>query len=261
MSKDYDYRDWGQVVPVNKTYISPSSKRMKKNAYKGRHFAENVEHLNQNKIYEVNNRFDFEQAPDEEYSQEVVEGQNVAVDNEKTNFVELVVVVVLAFVVAMGIRTYVAEPYRVPTGSMLQTIQLDDMLVGEKVSLHFSEVKPHEIITFVDPDNKDQILIKRVIATGGQTVDIKDGSVYVDGKKLNEPYVCSNVTKPFKEQWSPNLTGPILYPFKVPSDCVWVMGDNRENSADSRYFGAVKKDSILSRAKFIFWPPKDISKL
>ena len=90
------------------------------------------------------------------------------------------------------------------------------------------------------------MLIKRVIATGGQTVDLRDGAVYVDGVRLDEPYTQG---KP-----SNDLNSGIQYPYVVPEGYVWVMGDNRTNSADSRAFGAVNMEDITGRAVFRYWP-------
>ena len=87
-------------------------------------------------------------------------------------------------------------------------------------------------------------------------MDLKDGHVYVDGKKLNEPYVLDKPTYPLEQQ-SSILSEAISYPYKVPDGCIWVMGDNRTNSLDSRYFGPVSTSKVSSRALFIFWPISD----
>lgn len=253
MQNDFTNDSDFEIVPIHKTFVSPSKKSLKDSTYKPKHFAP-THPLDTNMREGVQDSgFDVLQEPE---NQEIVEVQNEGEASVK----ELLFVIILAFVVALGIRTFIAEPYRVPTGSMLQTIQLNDMLVGEKVTLHFSDPHPGEVITFTDPDNKDQILIKRVIAVAGQVVDIRSGNLYIDGQKQDEPYVGSNKTEPI-DSWAGCLTGPVLYPYTVPEGCVWVMGDNREHSADSRYFGAVNLDSVIARAKFIFWPVRDISKL
>ena len=99
---------------------------------------------------------------------------------------------VLTFVIAIGasllIRGYVVEFYEVPSGSMLQTIQQGDHLIGEKVSLWTNEPQVGQIVTFNDIKGTGDTLINRIIAGPGQTVDIKDNAVWVDGKKLDEPY-------------------------------------------------------------------------
>ena len=164
------------------------------------------------------------------------------------------VVIALGVAAALALRAFVVEVYEVPTGSMLQTVQLGDRLVGEKVSYRLRDPEPGEIVTFEDPEGTGETLLKRVIATEGQEVDLRDGVVYVDGEALEEPYVAGKPTDPLPET---GVEGGISYPYVVPDGCVWVMGDNRTNSRDSRYFGAVPVDSVTSRAVLIFWPLED----
>lgn len=168
-----------------------------------------------------------------------------------------VITIAIAVAVALVFRMFVAEVYVVPSGSMLETIQEGDRLVGEKVSYHFRSPEQGEVITFRDPEDKSTTLIKRVIAVGGQTVDLRDGVVYVDGQALDEPYTLGKRSDPINRADSP--FGTMSYPFTVPQGYVWVMGDNRTNSLDSRYFGAVPVSDVTSRAVFIFWPFSDAS--
>ena len=171
-----------------------------------------------------------------------------------------VLLVAAAIGVAVLVRVFVAEPYIVPTGSMLDTIQLGDRLIGEKISFRLRQPEAGDIITFADPDDPSTTLIKRVIATEGQTVDLRDGVVYVDDEALDEPYTNGKPSEPLTIH-SSNLTADISYPYTVPEGYVWVMGDNRTNSADSRYFGAIPVSSITSRALFIYWPLADFAAL
>ena len=166
-----------------------------------------------------------------------------------------VVTIAVALLLTFLLRLYVGEPFVVPSGSMLETIQLDDRFWGEKISYHFREPERGDIVTFMNPDGSDKVLVKRVIATEGQTVDLIDGYVYVDGERLDEPYTLGKPSDPLIKQM-PGIE-PITYPLTVPEGCVWVMGDNRTNSADSRYFGPVEKSTITSRAMFTFWPLSD----
>lgn len=170
-----------------------------------------------------------------------------------SGFFEIVITIVLGLGLALLLRTFVVESYVIPSGSMLYTLQLGDRLIGEKVSYYFRSPEPGEIVTFEHDDGMGgkEILIKRVIAVAGQTVDLKDGHVYVDGKLLDEPYTSNTPSYSLSE--SAGSAG-ITYPYTVPEGYVWVMGDNRTNSSDSRYFGAVSVDDITSHAIFIFWP-------
>lgn len=161
----------------------------------------------------------------------------------------------LAIVLTIFVRTFVAEPYQIPTGSMEQTIQVGDRVIGEKVSYRFRDPQPGEVVTFVrEQDGHTDTLIKRVIAVAGQTVDLRDGVVYVDGVALDEPYVGSQPTLPLQSD-DPS----IAYPYTVPEGYLWVMGDNRTNSRDSRAIGPVRVDDVTSHAVVIFWPPEDIA--
>ncbi|WP_082629944.1 signal peptidase I [Olsenella massiliensis] len=163
---------------------------------------------------------------------------------------------VVALVVVALLRAFVFGVYYVPSGSMLDTIRQGDQLVGEKVSYRFVSPRPGDVVTFDDPEDPGTTLIKRVVATAGQTVDIHDGKVYVDGVEQVEDYVEGRPTLPL-DRHAPALAADVSYPYIVPGDRVWVMGDNRTNSLDSRYFGAVSVSSITSRALFIYWPFAD----
>ena len=160
-----------------------------------------------------------------------------------------------AIALAVLIRVFVAEAYFVPTGSMLETIQLDDRLWGEKISYRFRSPEQGEIVMFDSPANDGNILVKRVIAVGGQTVDLVQGRVVVDGAVLDEPYTGTKESSPLTEQL-PGV-GPITYPYTVPEGYLWVMGDNRTNSRDSRYFGAIPVSSVTAHAVCTFWPPQN----
>ncbi len=169
---------------------------------------------------------------------------------KKNSPLRLVIETLLIIVVAVGLATlftrFVMQPYEIPSGSMEQTIEIGDRVFSEKLSYAFGEPAQGDIITFEDPSDPERVLIKRVIATGGQTVDLRDGAVYVDGVRLDEPYTQG---KP-----SNDLNSGIQYPYVVPEGYVWVMGDNRTNSADSRAFGAINTEDITGRAVFRYWP-------
>ena len=175
-------------------------------------------------------------------------------------WLELLMTVLGTLVLAVIIRVFIAETYEVPSGSMLETIQLGDRLVGEKVTLHWSEPVVGDIVTFNDPDGSGTTLIKRVVATEGQVVDLQDGYVLVDGKVISEPYVMGKPSYALDGHAS-NLSENVTFPYTVPAGCLWVMGDNRTNSLDSRYFGAIPLDSVTSKALFIYWPISDVGTL
>ncbi|HJI81310.1 MAG TPA: signal peptidase I [Eggerthellaceae bacterium] len=165
-------------------------------------------------------------------------------------FLSFIVCIAVVLVAAWGIRTYVAEPFEVPSASMETTIMTGDRLFAEKVSYHFEDPKAGDIVVFSDPQVPSRVLVKRVIATEGQVVSMSDGVLYIDGVAQSEPYVTGE-TYPLS-QTAGNVS--ISYPYIVPEGEVWVMGDNRENSSDSRYFGSIDENTIFGKAVFTYWP-------
>ncbi|MDJ1121533.1 signal peptidase I [Olsenella sp. YH-ols2217] len=173
------------------------------------------------------------------------------------DIVEWVAIIAAAVVFAILLRTYVVEPYEIPSESMINTIQVGDRILGEKITYRTRDPEAGEVVTFLDPEDSSTTLIKRVIATPGQTVDLQNGVVYVDGVAQDEPYVLGKPTDPI-ERHAETLDGPVSYPYTLGDDEYWVMGDNRTNSLDSRYFGPITRDMITSRAWVTFWPLNDV---
>lgn len=174
----------------------------------------------------------------------------------------LLSVIGLVFLVVMlswGLRTFVFQAYEIPSGSMEDTIMPGDMVFSEKITYYGGEPQPGDIVTFEDPDPAltGRILIKRVIAVGGQTVDLRDGRVYVDDVLQDEPYTRGEPSYAL----TPMAGIEVNYPYTVPKGRLWVMGDNRTNSQDSRFFGAVPVSSVTGRAIFIYWPLNNIGPL
>jgi len=163
--------------------------------------------------------------------------------------IETALLVLLAFALAQGIKAYVVQPFVIPTGSMQPTIELKNYVLAEKITYRFSRRPRYgDIVVFKNPTNDPgaPILIKRCIAVGGQTVDLKDGKVLVDGVQLDEPYTYGKPTEP--------LNAAIQYPFRVPDNNYWMMGDNRTNSGDSREFGPVPDEKVIGHAVWTYWP-------
>lgn len=175
-------------------------------------------------------------------------GESARASDDNPSFVrwllELIVMVALAFALATVVRTFVVQPYVIPSGSMVPTIEISERVLANKFVYRFREPARGEIVVFDDPTGTVPTLIKRVIATAGETVDLKDGKVYVDGVALDEPYTYGKPSEP----------AAVPMPFTVPAGSIWVMGDNRTNSADSRVFGAVPLSSIDGQAVLRIWP-------
>jgi signal peptidase I len=165
-----------------------------------------------------------------------------------------VVPFVAALLVAVFLKNYIIINANVPSGSMENTIMTGDRLIGNRLAYLKSDPERGDIIIFHYPDNEQEIYVKRVIALPGETVEVCDGKIYIDGSEtpLDEPYL--------KEEWTV-ATGP--YEFEVPEDSYLVMGDNRNDSWDARYWANkyVAKDKILGKAVFAYWPFSSFGKL
>ena len=144
---------------------------------------------------------------------------------------------------AFCIRTFVVEPYLVSGPSMLPTLENRERLLVNKFIYYVSDPKKGEVIVFKYPSDTTRDFIKRVIATGGDSIEIIDGRVFVNGENIKEAYI--------KEPFHTNYRKTI-----VPEGHVFVMGDNRNNSEDSRFsdVGFVAKNLIKGKASVIFWP-------
>lgn len=161
---------------------------------------------------------------------------------------ENIKILVLALGLAFFIRTFIAEPRYIPSGSMLPTLEIGDRLVVEKLSYYGHPPQRGDIIVFTPPPQLqaqgfvgDQAFIKRVIGLPGETIEVKDGKVFVDRQLLIEPYIAE----------PPNY---IMAPAIVPPQQLFVMGDNRNNSNDSHIWGFLPKTNIIGHACFRFWP-------
>lgn len=164
--------------------------------------------------------------------------ENVWVETGKT--------LLFAAVLAFGIRTFVAEARFIPSGSMEPTLQIDDHLMIEKLSYRFREPQRGDIVVFkptevLKEQNYHQAFIKRIIGLPGDTVEVKNGVVYVNGEALKEDYI----------QEAPEYRyGPEI----VPPDQYLVLGDNRNNSYDSHIWGFVPRKNLIGKAFVRFWP-------
>lgn len=151
-----------------------------------------------------------------------------------------------AVIIALLIHLFLAQATRVYGGSMQPNLRTNERLVVEKLSYHFHGPRRGDIVVLRDPDGGPDLLIKRVIGLPGERVMVADGRVYVDGVALDEPYL-TEVTTGGGRSWM------------VPPMHVFVMGDNRNASRDSRVFGPVPLENIVGRAVFRYWPLDEVS--
>lgn len=161
--------------------------------------------------------------------------------NRRSGLWDTVQTVVLAIVVAFVIRTFVLESFQVQGTSMLPTLHNGDRVLVNKLAYKFGAPKTGQIIVFRSPVIPSQDWIKRVIGVPGETISVRHDVVYINGKRYPEPFL--------KYRGSPNVP-----PTKVPSGYLWVEGDNRPNSDDSRSFGLLPMANIKGRAIVVWWP-------
>lgn len=164
----------------------------------------------------------------------------------ENTWLELGKTMVTAVILAIGIRTFVAEARYIPSSSMEPTLQINDRLIIEKISYRLRSPERGEIVVFNPTDalkekNFHDAFIKRIIGLPGDEVKVSQGNVYVNGEMLDENYIAAPPAYEY---------GPV----KVPEDQYLVLGDNRNNSYDSHYWGFVPREKLLGRAFVRFWP-------
>lgn len=167
-------------------------------------------------------------------------------------WVETLKTIGLSAVLAFGIRSFVAEARYIPSGSMLPTLQINDRLIIDKISYNFSNPQRGDIVVFnptaaLEQQKFKDAFIKRVIGLPGDRVEVRNGKVFINGKVLKEKYIDEAP----KYNWSSTELTPDGI---VPEGHYLVLGDNRNNSYDSHYWGFVPKDKIVGRAIVRFWP-------
>ena len=193
----------------------------------------------------------------------------------KNSLVELVFIVAIAIFLALAVQAYAIKPYRIPSGSMEPTLDVGERVLVQRVTTRLgAEPKVGDIIVFHPPagadgvpaqcgvparddrpcarptrNNSDQTFIKRVVATGGDTVAVRDGLAIVNGRAQPAPFAASCAGGD-----GCDMTRPIT----VPKGSLFLMGDNRGNSDDSRYWGPVPDDWVIGKAFATYWPPSRI---
>ncbi len=172
---------------------------------------------------------------------------------------EAVIVVVVAVLVAVLLRAFVVQTFFIPSGSMEPTLQIGDRILVNKLSYHLHGVDRGDIVVFSRPPTENcggpevNDLVKRVIGLPGDVVSLSGGYVYIDGKRLDESWLPASeqaITVPGPPGNGSNLARP----YKVPTNDYFVMGDNRTDSCDSRYWGPISKSLIVGKVELRVWP-------
>jgi signal peptidase I len=180
----------------------------------------------------------------------------------RRTIIEWAILIGSALVIALLIKTFLFQAFYIPSESMRPTLNVGDRVLVNKLSYRVHDVNRGDIVVFETPPNakdangKIKDLVKRVVALPGETLETRDGIVYINGRQLEEPYIRNGV-----KTCAPNSSAQTcanIEPLTVPSDDVFVMGDNRTASKDSRSFGAITENSIIGRVFVRIWPVTDL---
>ena len=176
--------------------------------------------------------------------------------------------IVIAVILALFVRTFVLQAFKIPTGSMENNLLIGDHLLVnkfidaptatglERTLLPIGQIRRGDVLVFKYPVEPDRDFIKRVIGLPGETLELKQKKIYINGKPLDEPYVHF-LEEPHRNAELSEVTSSDVRenygPVKVPPNQYFMMGDNRDNSADSRYWGFMPRDYVKGKALLIYW--------
>ncbi len=170
--------------------------------------------------------------------------------------------IVIAILIAVFIRTFIVQAFKIPSGSMKPTLEIGDHILVNKLSygikipylrktlIPTGEPKRGDIAVFIYPVDQSKDFIKRVIGVGGDIVEIRNKNVFVNGTAISDPYAVHNEEVIFPKSIQPRDNfGPV----KVPEGTIFAMGDNRDQSYDSRFWGFVRLQDVIGKAFIIYW--------
>jgi signal peptidase I len=169
---------------------------------------------------------------------------------------EWLITIVVSIAAVVAIQAWLVKPYVVPSGSMENTVKTGDRVFVNRLVFHLRPIHRGDIIVFRGPTSLNHIvLLKRVIGLPGDILSLQDNRIYVNGRPIDEPYI-----RRFSGAPEPTDPGPgpeawsLQQPYKVPPGTYFMMGDNRTDSEDSRFWGPIARDAIIGRVFFIYWP-------
>jgi signal peptidase I len=182
--------------------------------------------------------------------------------NKKSIVREYAQAIIIAIIIAFFIRTFFVQAFKIPSGSMIPTLQIGDWLlvnkfmygikipVLRKTLIPFTEPKRGDVVVFIYPMDRSKDFIKRVIGVGGDIIEIKNKKIYINGTAFNDTHgiYTDSLILPRSMQPRDNF-GPV----KVPTGHIFAMGDNRDNSYDGRFWGFVNLDDVVGKAFIIYW--------
>jgi signal peptidase I len=180
----------------------------------------------------------------------------------KSTFREYAEAIGMALLLALFIRTFIVQAFKIPSGSMIPTLQIGDHILVNKLAygiriplwghylVDFGKVQRGDVIVFIFPEDRSKDFIKRVIGVAGDTVEIRGKKIYINGQQMDDPHAHfegddpQNILPASRDDYGPT---------KVPANHIFVMGDNRDRSYDSRFWGFVNLDDVRGKAFLIYW--------
>ena len=174
---------------------------------------------------------------------------------------EYAAIVVVAVLVALAVQAWLLKPYRIPSGSMLDTLRPGDRVLVNRVVYHLRDPERGDVIVFRYPENPEVVFIKRVVGVPGDVLGVRDGRLYVNGGKVAEPYVHRTGGRIDPTVAQATVAGSTMHdpwslaePYRIPEGNYFVMGDNRTDSDDSRDWGTVPRTAIVGEGLATYWP-------
>lgn len=174
-------------------------------------------------------------------------------ERKKSVFREYAESLVSAFILAIIVLTFIGRAFRIPSSSMVPTLQIGDRIFVNRFIYRLSEPSRGDLAVFVYPEDESRDFIKRIVGLPGETVEIKGGEIYIDGRKIEEGPLAGFYYHGIGRFGAGEVS--------VPEEGYYVLGDNSENSADSRYWGMVPEKNLKGKAFFIYWPLSRLRRL
>ena len=179
----------------------------------------------------------------------------------KSTFREYAEAIIMAVVLALFIRTFIVQAFKIPSGSMIPTLQIGDHILVNKLSyglrvpfwghylVEFKRPQRGDVVVFIFPEDRSKDFIKRVVGLEGDTVEVRNKKIYINGKPVEDAHAHFEGAEGFGAA----QTGDNYGPKQVPKNHIFVMGDNRDRSYDSRFWGYVSLDDVKGKAFLIYW--------
>ena len=197
------------------------------------------------------------------YSKELLEITESIHRSVKSLAREYAEAIIIALILALIIRTYVAQAFKIPSGSMLETLQIGDHILVNKFIYWLRHPQRKDVIVFRYPVDESRDFIKRVVGIGGDTIRSNNKKIILNNKRIYEPYVIHRDSFTYPRDSNPVFGDEGIRdnfgPLKVPEGSYFVMGDNRDRSLDSRFWKFVDREKIKGKAIIIYWSWKENS--